>query len=264
MEEIQHIFLKFFPALKIHNIIFGMKNTFLDELLSLKNENKAKVLSGFFKTNKGQYGEGDIFLGIPVPSIRAVVKKYFEKLTLDDIDELVKNPFHEVRCAALLSLVSKYNKADDALKKEISDLYLKNTDYINNWDLVDLTAPNILGDYFYNSGKKDTLFQLAKSKNLWQERISIVSTFYFIKKGDFAPTFYLAKNFLSHKHDLIHKASGWMLREAGKRDKKALCTFLDEYAKFMPRTMLRYAIEKFDDNERKKYLAVKKCNLILQ
>ncbi|MEE8571190.1 MAG: DNA alkylation repair protein [Candidatus Bathyarchaeia archaeon] len=225
------------------------------DLLRLSDPEKAKKLSGFFKTGKGQYGEGDIFLGIPVPEQRKVAKKYRD-LPLSDVQELLSSKIHEHRLTALIILVSKYEKADDSGKKEIFSFYLKNTENIDNWDLVDLSAPKIVGDYLFN---KDTsiLFKLAKSDNLWERRIAVLSTFTFIRNNDFEDALSISELLLHDEHDLIHKAVGWMLREIGKRDQETEERFLNKHCMQMPRTMLRYAIEKFDKNKRKFYLAQK-------
>ena len=223
------------------------------DLSQLSNPEKAKKLSGFFKTGKGQYGEGDLFLGIPVPEQRKVAKRYID-IPLNDLQELLSSKIHEHRLTALLILVSKYGKADNSGKDRIFGFYLRNTENINNWDLVDLSAPKIVGDYLFN---KDTsiLFKLAKSNNLWERRISILSTFKFIRNNDFEDALSISELLLHDEHDLIHKAVGWMLREIGKRDQEIEERFLSKYCMQMPRTMLRYAIEKFDENKRKFYLA---------
>jgi len=233
-----------------------MRKTMLDQikrdLSQLSNPEKAKKLSGFFKTGKGQYGEGDIFLGISVPEQRKVAKRYIS-LSLNDLQELLSSKIHEHRLTALLILVSKYGKTDDSGKDEIFHFYLKNTENINNWDLVDASAPKIVGAYLFN---KDTsiLFKLAKSDNLWERRIAILSTFNFIRNNDFEDALSISELLLHDEHDLIHKAVGWMLREIGKRDQEIEERFLSKYYMHMPRTMLRYAIEKFDENKRKFYL----------
>jgi 3-methyladenine DNA glycosylase AlkD len=233
-----------------------MIKTMLDQikkdLLQFRNPEKAKNLSWFFKTKKGQYGEGDTFLGIPVPEQRKVVKRYID-LPLNDLQELLSSKIHEHRLTALLILVSKYEKADASGKNEIFSFYLKNTETINNWDLVDLSAPRIIGDYLR---KKDPsiLFKLAKSNNLWERRIAILSTFNFIANNDFDVAISIAELLLHDEHDLIHKAVGWMLREIGKRDQEIEEQFLSKYCIRMPRTMLRYAIEKFEEKKRKFYL----------
>ncbi|MGD8544715.1 MAG: DNA alkylation repair protein [Candidatus Bathyarchaeota archaeon] len=224
-----------------------------NELLKLGNPEKARQLSRFFKTGKGQYGEGDIFLGIPVPEQRKVAKKYLN-LTLNDLQKLLSSEIHEHRLTALLILVTKYEKADNSGKDEIYRLYLKNTENINNWDLVDLSAPKIVGDYLVN---KDTsiLYKLAKSTNLWERRIAILSTAKFISNNDFKDALGISELLLQDKHDLVHKAVGWMLREIGKRDQETEERFLKKYHTQMPRTMLRYAIEKFNEEKRKHYLS---------
>ncbi len=230
-----------------------MLNQIKGDLLQLSNPERAKNLSRFFQTGKGQYGEGDVFLGIPVPEQRRIAKRYLN-LPLVDIQELLSSEIHEHRLTALLILVSKYGKADNPGKEEIFNFYLKNTENINNWDLVDLTAPKIVGDYLFN---KDTsiLFKLAKSNNLWERRIAVLSTFRFIDNNDFEDALRIAKLLLHDKHDLIHKAVGWMLREIGKRDQEIEEQFLSKHHMQMPRTMLRYAIEKFEENKRKFYLS---------
>jgi 3-methyladenine DNA glycosylase AlkD len=222
------------------------------DLSQLSNPEKAKKISRFFKTGKGQYGEGDIFLGIPVPEQRKVAKRYTD-LPLTDLQELLSSRIHEHRLTALLILVAKYGKADNSGKTEIFSFYLKNTENINNWDLVDLSAPKIVGDYLFN---KDTaiLDNLAKSNNLWERRIAILSTFTFIRNNHFEDALNIAELLLHDEHDLIHKAVGWMLREIGKRDQEREERFLYKYSMQMPRTMLRYAIEKFDEQKRKFYL----------
>jgi len=239
-----------------------MLNKILKEIYSKKNKKKSEIFSGFFKTGRGDYGEGDKFLGITVSVSRNIAKKYLN-LSLKEILELLKNKFHEIRLIGLIVLVEKYKLANDIDKKKIYNFYLKNTKYINNWDLVDLSCYHIVGNYLYNlspepdSGEnrvEKTLFKLTKSKNLWEQRIAIVSTFYFIKNNRFDMTLKIAGLYLTHKHDLIHKATGWMLREMGKRDKNKLLAFLNENYKKMPRTMLRYSIEKLDKNLKDKYM----------
>lgn len=229
----------------------------IGELKSLANSEKAKILSRFFKTGKGEYGEGDIFIGITVPKNRAVAKKYLNT-QFEDIEKLFHSPIHELRLSALLALVLKFKKhKDEITRKSIADFYLANTAYINNWDLVDLSCPYILGEYLFEY-PNDVLLRLSESKNMWEQRIAIVSTLTYIRKGKFDTTLTLAEKFLTHKHDLMHKATGWMLREIGKKNSDILRTFLDIHAHEMPRTALRYAIEKFPIEERKHYLSIKK------
>ncbi|TSC60531.1 MAG: putative DNA alkylation repair enzyme [Parcubacteria group bacterium LiPW_15] len=212
---------------------------------------KAKLLAGFFKTGKGEYGEGDKFIGVMVPATRGVVKKY-KDVKLPEALKLLRSRIHEERLAAVLLLVSKYESGGD--KEKIAGIYLKNAKYINNWDLVDLSAPRILGSYFLNRSRQP-LYKFAGSKDLWERRISILSTLGFIVRGEYKDTFRIAEILLRDEHDLIHKAVGWMLREVGKRvSQKAEEDFLKKRYKKMPRTMLRYAIERFPEARRKAYL----------
>ena len=223
------------------------------ELKKYSSSKKVEILQRFFKTNTGEYGEGDKFIGIVVPDIRKVVKQN-TALSLNEIVILLHSPVHEERLCALLILVTQYKVGDIKKKKQIFQVYLKNTKYINNWDLVDLTAPNIVGAYLRDK-PKDILSKLAKSKNLWQKRIAILATFDDIYHKKSEETLKIAKILLHDKHDLIHKAVGWMLREVGKRvDEKVLLKFLDEHYKTMPRTSLRYAIERLPEPKRLAYL----------
>ncbi|HQB18854.1 MAG: DNA alkylation repair enzyme [Parcubacteria group bacterium ADurb.Bin247] len=217
------------------------------ELKLNASKEKAQTLQRLFKTKKGEYGYGDVFIGVTVPVQRSIVKNHPE-LTIDDAIELLREKIHEYRSCGLIILVEKYKQGN---RDHIVDLYFKNTKYINSWDLVDFSAPQILGDYFFLEDKS-RLKKLLYSSNLWKRRIAIVSTFGFIKKGDVNTTFEYAKELLNDRHDLIHKATGWMLREAGKRDKQSLKKFLNENK--MPRMTLRYAIEKFSLEERRYYL----------
>lgn len=222
------------------------------------DKEKAKILSGFFKTGKGQYGEGDIFLGLTVPKSRLIVKKFYKEISLKETEELLHSKFHEERLIALLILVKKYEKNSEEREK-IFKTYLNNTKWINNWDLVDLSAPNIVGRYIFENGRKNPviegkLFDLAHSEDLWEKRISILATFYFIRNGRFAESLQISKILLKDKHDLIHKAIGWMLREIWKRDNKIVEKFIKDNYKEMPRTTLRYAIERMPEEKRKKFL----------
>jgi 3-methyladenine DNA glycosylase AlkD len=206
----------------------------------------------FFKTGKGQYGEGDLFLGIRVPVLREQARK-FKDAPLDDVQRLLKSDYHEERLCALLLLVQKFSKAGTREKKALYDFYLRNTRYINNWDLVDLSAYWIVGAYLADKNKRQ-LYTLARSKSLWERRIAMISTFHFIKNNQFEDTLALAKSVISDREDLMHKATGWMLREVGKRDAAVLKSFLHAHYLRMPRTMLRYAIEKLPQQERLQYL----------
>ena len=222
------------------------------DLEKLKNPEKAKTLRRFFKTRKGEYGEGDIFLGISVPDQRRVAKKYLD-LPLPGIEKLLSDEIHEYRLTALLILASKFQKAGLDERGKIVGLYLRNIKKINNWDLIDLSAPKILGPWFFDKDRS-FLYKLALSKNLWERRIGIMSTFAFIKVGQFQDTFKISEILLKDEHDLIHKAVGWMLREVGKKNQKTEEQFLRKHHCQMPRTMLRYAIEKFSEKKRKFYL----------
>jgi len=224
-------------------------------LRSRANPEKAALLQRFFKTGPGQYGEGDVFLGVMVPNIRRIAKRC-QTAPIPEIVKLLHTPFHEQRLLALLILVLKFSKGDDALRKRIFSLYLKSTRYINNWDLVDLTAPHIVGVYLLEESRKQ-LYIFSRSRDLWKRRIAILSTFAFIRKNEFKDSLAIANVLLDDKHDLIHKAVGWMLREVGKRDVRVLEDFLKKRYHRMPRTMLRYAIERFPEQKRKRYLAGK-------
>jgi 3-methyladenine DNA glycosylase AlkD len=239
--------------------------TISSELDKFIDAEKREVLPRFFKTGKGQYGEGDKFLGITVPHIRNVAMQHLD-LSLDEIDQLLMSPWHERRMCALLIMVEQVKRSykrswlkehseneADALRQDYYHFYLQHTHKINNWDLVDLTAPTIVGEYLVDHDR-DILYQLADSPFLWDQRIAVVSTIVFIKRNDFMDIYALSEKLLHHPHDLMHKAIGWMLREAGKRDKSRLMDFLDVHSCEMPRTMLRYAIEKFPENERQYYL----------
>ncbi len=225
-----------------------------EELQKFINPQKAEFLPRFFQAFPGGYGEGDRFIGVAVPDQRKIAGKYYHIFTLSQIESLLQEEIHEYRLTALIMLVHRYEKSEgEKEKKQIVDLYRRNIPYINNWDLVDLTAPKILGAHLMGK-KRDLLYELAASGHLWKQRIAVMSTFYFIRQHDFTDTLQLAKMFLNHEHDLMHKAVGWMLREIGKRDLKTELQFLEKYYQEMPRTMLRYAIEKFDPELRKKFL----------
>ncbi len=223
-----------------------------NDLLQLANKEIAEHSQRFFKTAKGEYGEGDIFLGIRAPVLRKLVKKY-RGISLVEVCKLLHSKFHEERLLAILMLVQLFKTADDDEQKQIYDLYLRNTEFINNWDIVDISAGNIVGAYLYEKDRIP-LYHLVKSENLWERRISIIATFYFIRKNDFEETLKISKILLHDKEDLIQKAVGWMLREVGKREIEFEEEFLQEHYKEMPRTMLRYAIEKIPETRRKMYL----------
>ena len=206
----------------------------------------------FFKTGKGEYGEGDRFLGIRVPVLRKQAKA-FQHLSLEETEQLLHSNFHEERLCALYILVQKFNDGNPEQQKQVFDRYLDNTSYINGWDLVDSSAHLIVGKYLLNSDKKP-LYSLAKSKSLWERRIAIISTFYFIRQHQFSDTIKVSKELLNDPEDFIHKAVGWMLREVGNRDMAVEEQFLKPHYQTMPRTMLRYAIEKFPEEKRQRYL----------
>jgi 3-methyladenine DNA glycosylase AlkD len=216
---------------------------------------QARQLRRYFKTGPGEYGEGDIFLGIKVPVTRTVAKR-FSKLALPDLEKLLSSPVHEVRLMSLLILTEQFARADAKTRKTIARFYLKHAKRINNWDLVDVSAPKILGEYLVDRDRS-ILEAFARSKNLWKRRIAIVSTYAFIVRRDFRDTINMTDLLINDKHDLIQKACGWMLREVGKRDRATLKRFLDLRAKTMPRTMLRYAIEKLPEEKRRAYLLMR-------
>lgn len=222
------------------------------KLKSLATPDVARSSVRFFKTGPGEYGEGDIFIGIKVPTLRTVSRE-FRSLPLEEVETLLKSPIHEERHLALMILVLQVAKCDDHHRRAASDFYLRNTKSINNWDLVDCSAPHVIGGFLMDKSRKP-LFQLTKSKSLWERRIAIVSTQFFIRHGDFADTLAITGKLLNDEEDLIHKASGWMLREVGKKDQSVLEGFLDQHAAIMPRTMLRYAIERFPPEQRRAYL----------
>jgi 3-methyladenine DNA glycosylase AlkD len=229
------------------------------ELQSMADPDKAAILQRFFKTGPGQYGEGDIFIGVIVPHLRQVAKK-FSQLPLKEIRMLLYSRIHEERLVALLILVWRYGSSSNTSssakkeKEEIVKFYLDNIKQVNNWDLVDVSAPNILGAYLVDSrDRRRLLYKLARSENVWERRIAIVATHHFIRKGDFSDTLKIAEMLLQDRHDLIHKAVGWMLREVGKRDAAAEEAFLEKHCRVMPRTMLRYAIERLPESKRCRY-----------
>lgn len=235
-------------------VAFGMlKQKILEELKGVSKKEKEEIFQRFFKTGKGEYGEGDTFAGITVPDIRNISKRYYKEMTLEEVEYFVQHKIHEYRLFGLLTLTYMWKKADETERKNIFDLYVKNLKYVNNWDLVDLSAPNIVGEYLKEKNRA-ILYELARSNNLWEQRVAIISTFSFIREKDFVDMLNISEILLHHKHDLIHKAVGWMLREVGKRDQDVEEEFLKKYYKEMPRTMLRYAIERFEEEKRQRYL----------
>ena len=225
-------------------------------LMAHKDEAQARHLSRFFKTGPGQYGEGDLFLGIKVPTTREIVKQQWKSTSFDELEECVASPYHEIRLAALLTLIQIFShaKGDTDTQKRCVDFYLSHTAHINNWDLVDLTCYEIIGTWLLDKDRT-LLYQLAeRGKTIWEQRIGIVSTMKFIRNGETDDTFRIADILLHHPHDLIQKATGWLLREAGKKDAGKLKEYLSTRYQTMPRTTLRYAIEKFPEEERKAYL----------
>ena len=222
--------------------------TITSELQALSNAEKREIFPKFFKAGKGEYGEGDRFLGVTVPNIRAIAKLH-KDISIEEIRDLIQSEWHEVRLCALIIMVEKSKKKDEALRQQLFDLYLSQTDRINNWDLVDLSCRFIIGEYLLDKSR-DILYQLAQSPLLWDNRIAIVSTYAFIRKGQLEDTYALSDLMMQHPHDLMHKAIGWMLREAGKRNPERLYDYVMSHRADMPRTMLRYAIEKFSPKER--------------
>lgn len=229
----------------------------LSELRSVGSAEKAVHLSRFFKTAPGQYGEGDLFLGVVVPQTRSIAKEN-KTASLEELQKLLDSPWHEARLCALLILVLRYKdrKTTQEERGNIYRFYLKNTRRCNNWDLVDLSCRDIVGEYLVDKDRFP-LYRLAESENLWEQRIAVVSTWAFIRRSDFTDILTLAEYFITHKHDLMHKAVGWMLREVGKKDKDTLTDFLERFATRLPRTSLRYAIEHYPEDQRQYFLKMK-------
>ena len=225
-----------------------LTKTITNKLQALSDAEKREIFPKFFKAGKGEYGEGDRFLGVTVPNIRAIAKLH-KDISIEEIRELIQSEWHEVRLCALIIMVEKSKKKDEALRKELFNLYLSQTKRINNWDLVDLSCRFIIGEYLLDKSR-DILYHLAQSPLLWDNRIAIVSTYAFIRKGQLEDTYALSDLMMHHPHDLMHKAIGWMLREAGKRNPERLYDYVMSHRADMPRTMLRYAIEKFSPKER--------------
>jgi 3-methyladenine DNA glycosylase AlkD len=224
-----------------------------EEIRALANKEIAQHSLRFFKTDKGEYGHGDLFLGVRAPKIRLIAKKHID-ISITDMQTLIRSKYHEERFLGLIILVNKYAKTKDKKNRnQLYKIYVSSFKYINNWNLVDVTCPHVTGKHLIDKDRT-ILYKWAKSEDLWTKRIAMVSTFSFIRKNDLEDTFKIAEILLHDEHDLIHKAVGWMLREAGKRDIKKEETFLKKYYKTMPRTMLRYSIEKFPETKRQKYL----------
>jgi len=234
----------------------GRKGAFdnvISELSSLANPEKVIIFHQFFQAFPGGYGEGDQFAGIKVPHLRHVAKQFYSTLSFDETEQLLRHPIHEYRLTALFILTYQYEKGSPSDKEKVVEIYLRNTAIINNWDLVDASAHKILGHYYFDKDRA-LFYQLAASKDLWEQRISIISTFCFIRQHQYEDSLNIAKILLVHPHDLIHKAVGWMLREVGNRDYDTEYQFLEEHYHNMPRTMLRYAIEKFSEPVRQQFL----------
>lgn len=228
-----------------------------NELLKLGDTNHAILLSRFFQTGKGQYGEGDKFIGLRVPQVRKIARLY-ANATLPDLDAILQSPWHEERLLALVVLTKQFERAkkDEEKQRLIAAFYLEHTNRINNWDLVDVSAAKIIGPWFAaNPKERKTLVRLARSKNVWERRMSAIASFSLIRAGDTDEAIKIFEILLKDKHDLIHKAVGWMVREMGKRDKKRTLAFLEKHATTMPRTALRYALEKFDEPTRKHFMS---------
>ena len=224
-------------------------------LLFLSIPEKAEHSTRFFKAGKGEYAEGDQFIGVTVPDQRIIAKEYFQKISLKDLEELLSSKIHEHRHCALFMLVFKYGKSKDLKEKtELVEFYLKNKKHVNNWDLVDTSCYKILGNYCFETSNDSILIQLSEGKKLWSKRIAVVSTMYHVKKGSFELLKSLALKNLHHEHDLMHKANGWLLREMGKKNEIELLDFLNLHYQKMPRTTLRYAIEKLPESLRQDYL----------
>lgn len=236
-------------------------NDLISELQAVATPERAKASAWFFKTGKGQYGEGDIFIGISTPALRAICKKYLS-LSLEDLQVLLNNPIHEYRMTALMILVSQMKKAKGEKQQQIYDFYLKNIPNINNWDLVDASARDIVGYYLFDKDRS-ILYDMARTNHLWTQRIAIIASWYFINKNQYEDTFRIAEILLSHKHDLIHKAVGWMLREIWKREKvsenevRKIEQFLEKNISKIPRTALRYSIEKMPEERRRYFMHLK-------
>jgi len=226
-----------------------------EALAVLSIPEKAAFFPRFFKTGKGEYGEGDLFLGVKVPDQRSVAKEYYAKISLTELSTLLSSKYHEHRLTALFMLISKFEKIKDkAVKDEIVEFYVNHLQHVNNWDLVDSSCYKILGRYAFENQKEDLLRKLSASEEMWHKRIAVVGTMHYVKKGSYELTKEFVTRNLKHSHDLMHKANGWLLREMGQKNEEELLNYLNKYYKEMPRTCLRYAIEKLDEELRQDYL----------
>ena len=230
-----------------------MSNLIVCALEAEASPKRAVEQQRFFKTGKGEYAEGDIFLGVGNPNVRRITKKYRDE-PLQEVLPMLADPRHEVRLCALLIMVEQYSRGTREICEKVFQAYRDNVQHVNNWDLVDLSAPGIVGEHAWNTSRT-CLASFAKSSHLWEQRIAMVGTLALIRHGEFSETLKLAKRFLTHSHDLMHKAVGWMLREVGKRDRSLLDEFLSTFGSTMPRTALRYAIEHYPEPQRKQWLA---------
>lgn len=231
---------------------------FIQQLENYRSQEELEKIQRYFKTGEGDYGEGDVFMGVRMGQVFELAKTFID-MPPDEIEKLLESPVHEVRAGGM-SIMGKQaarKKTPESRRKELFDLYIRRHDRINNWDLVDLAARDVVGGYLHDK-PRDLLYQLAHSENLWERRTAIVSTFYFVRENDLDDAFKIAELLLDDKHDLIHKATGWVLREAGRKDRDRLLSFLDQYAATMPRTLLRSAIEHFDKDQRTHYMGMKK------
>ncbi|OBS11985.1 DNA alkylation repair protein [Elizabethkingia miricola] len=226
-----------------------------EALQMLSTPERAVQMPRYFKTGKGEYGEGDIFYGVSVPDQRSVAKEFYKDISMEELSEVLKSEVHEMRLTAILILVAKYEKAKSSTeKRKLVDFYLDHLEYVNNWDIVDSSAHKILGDYAFHNGEEGILYRLSSDENMWKKRVAVVGSFWFIKNRHYELTQNLVLNNLKHPHDLMHKANGWMLREIGKKDESVMLDFLNKHYKEMPRTSLRYAIERLDEDLRQDYL----------
>ena len=226
-----------------------------EALQMLSTPERAIQMPRYFKTGKGEYGEGDIFYGVSVPDQRSVAKEFYREISLEELSEVLKSEVHEMRLTAILILVAKYKKAkSNTEKRQLVDFYLDHLEYVNNWDIVDSSAHKILGAYAFHNGEEEILYKLSSDEDMWKKRVAVVGSFWFIKNRHYELTQKLVLNNLKHPHDLMHKANGWMLREIGKKDESVMLDFLNKYYKEMPRTSLRYAIERLDEELRQDYL----------